>query len=705
MVDFFLIGVRLFENVGVPRVKISYGRDIQDSGERLWSVFSTNPVSGAERSFNWLQTIKVGLELPKRHIHCAYLEVEAFEENSDLQEARLRAYIPLTEILPWLSVEEREFAADMFKPDLLEFVPAKMMQVEQQAATGSTVFAPLANDDELTSLAPRAKVNWGGTQLPPVKDPERANFETLDRLNYLAPDETASVRSGLAREGSASEFYVPQGGGAETVTKETIEQEKEIYGFRPAQLLFHMSAPEEGELTEDEKKDVIPENLETEFLPSDIPYKVAPLLRAARHGPPERAGSVKYLIRVTQGVEEDKEDEAYLDLKQRMAELVVDELVARVYVLSIRGLVADRSTTASSFYMCLMNESTTIQLPGGIYHYIKDTSSAKEKTQAPVYNKCYNLATDLPRNSVLSMSLMQTGAMQDEVVGSTHVDLEDRWWNPEYRKMVSDGTVPIEQRHLRRPGEPLSRGILRVWVDLLTKAEAQSRPVASLSNAEAEPFQLRVVVWGLRGLPMGDSSTISFSVQGAFRKDDDQLDTQWTDTHFNSKDGTGVFNWRFVWDFYIPSRFQNLKMSVHHHALVGVGDLIGEVEIDLTSDFSLAKKKCRLVDAHQAARTWMSLVHPSFSGQSRGEIEFEFSIVSGKEAMANSVGKGREEPNRNPHLEAVSDNRTYVDWVGWGDSIKTIGASIMKTTKWYLYAGVALFVLASIVFLVFMIKR
>eukprot|EP01054_Gregarina_sp_Poly1_P003878 Gregarina_sp_Poly_1__3877@NODE_215_length_11293_cov_58_142259_g191_i0_p5_GENE_NODE_215_length_11293_cov_58_142259_g191_i0NODE_215_length_11293_cov_58_142259_g191_i0_p5_ORF_typecomplete_len299_score51_74Ferlin_C/PF16165_5/41Ferlin_C/PF16165_5/4_3e09C2/PF00168_30/0_00018_NODE_215_length_11293_cov_58_142259_g191_i015232419 len=286
-----------------------------------------------------------------------------------------------------------------------------------------------------------------------------------------------------------------------------------------------------------------------------------------------------------------------------------------------------------------------------------------------------------------------------------YIDLEDRWWNPQYRKMVQEGNVPIEQRHLRKSGEPLSRGTLRMWIDLLTRAEAQSKPLATLSNAEAEPFQLRIVIWRLRGLPMGDLSTISFSVSGAFRKEDDTLDIQWTDTHYNSKDGTGVFNWRFVWDFYIPARFQNLKLSVHHHAMVGTGEMIGEIESDLASDFSLAKRKCRMFDAHVTPRTWLTLTHPSHPGQSRGEIEIEGAIVSGKEAMANAVGKGREEPNRNPHLEAVSDNRTYVDWVGWGDAIRNVGASIMRTTKWGLYIGLGVFVVASILFLVFMFKR
>lgn len=84
----------------------------------------------------------------------------------------------------------------------------------------------------------------------------------------------------------------------------------------------------------------------------------------------------------------------------------------------------------------------------------------------------------------------------------------------------------------------------------------------------------------------------------------------------------------------------NFLQSCHHNALIGTGELIGEVEIDLVSDLALAKKRCRTRGFHSMAKQWLVLTNPLFPGKSKGELEVEGKIVTGKEGATNPVGLG-----------------------------------------------------------------
>lgn len=68
--------------------------------------------------------------------------------------------------------------------------------------------------------------------------------------------------------------------------------------------------------------------------------------------------------------------------------------------------------------------------------------------------------------------------------------------------------------------------------------------------------------------------------------------------------------------------------------------------------------------------------------QIRGMIEIEASLIPAKEADFAPVGKGREEPNRNPYLEPVTENRTYVDWKYVGAAVESATKTIMSSAKY-----------------------
>lgn len=83
-------------------------------------------------------------------------------------------------------------------------------------------------------------------------------------------------------------------------TLNTTPLPKKIHGFSIDELSFDLVGEEEADLPEDEKRELLPGQLDDQFLPSDLPYLKAPLLKPISNNVPERAGSVKYLMTVSQ---------------------------------------------------------------------------------------------------------------------------------------------------------------------------------------------------------------------------------------------------------------------------------------------------------------------------------------------------------------------------------------------------------------------
>mmetsp|Transcript_8823 Transcript_8823/g.21667 ORF Transcript_8823/g.21667 Transcript_8823/m.21667 type:complete len:124 (+) Transcript_8823:222-593(+) len=59
------------------------------------------------------------------------------------------------------------------------------------------------------------------------------------------------------------------------------------------------------------------------------------------------------------------------------------------------------------------------------------------------------------------------------------------------------------------------------------------------------------------------------------------------------------------------------------------------------------------------------MTHPAYPQQARGDVHVEISIVPKLMATQSPVGKGREEPNKDPHLPAVTENRQYITTTGF----------------------------------------
>lgn len=128
----------------------------------------------------------------------------------------------------------------------------------------------------------------------------------------------------------------------------------------------------------------------------------------------------------------------------------------------------------------------------------------------------------------------------DNLIGSTTIDLDDRFFTPEWNYLEEK---PIEQRQIYHPSTELSQGVIEMWLDI-TNQNAHSNAYNKVWNISPEPkqeFEVRVCVLGCRGVPEMDVEGTTDAYIRAFISDDS---VQETDTHYRCTTGSPSFNYR-----------------------------------------------------------------------------------------------------------------------------------------------------------------
>src|SRR5689334_15932632 len=122
---------------------------------------------------------------------------------------------------------------------------------------------------------------------------------------------------------------------------------------------------------------------------------------------------------------------------------------ARVYILEGYQLVPKDANGSNNPYLTLTNGKEKI----------KDIETAKQSTSRPMFYKCYQITCKFPSETVLTISVYDYDKLKtDELIGSTKIDLENRYFNKsnsknsltiaEWRELKEK---PIEFRTLWNP--------------------------------------------------------------------------------------------------------------------------------------------------------------------------------------------------------------------------------------------------------------
>jgi hypothetical protein len=91
----------------------------------------------------------------------------------------------------------------------------------------------------------------------------------------------------------------------------------------------------------------------------------------------------------------------------------------------------------------------------------------------------------------------------DDHIGSTMIDLEDRWFSQAWQSHPREKR-PLEWRELWSPASMFPQGRLSVLVELLPAAEASLVPPWPVERPVRQPWEVRVVVWRTRNVPASD---------------------------------------------------------------------------------------------------------------------------------------------------------------------------------------------------------
>ena len=299
--------------------------------------------------------------------------------------------------------------------------------------------------------------------------------------------------------------------------------------------------------------------------------------------------------------EEQKLDKAN-DLK-----LPLTSLKVRVYIYRCLNLTAQDNfvgiidymagynsySRANAYLQIQIGENTSSREKGTKFVETKDSFVAN--TLSPDFYQLFELEADLPKEWKLTINVLShtQGAGSDTVIGSTEIDLEDRFLgeyrNRELIKMKSyetdlltklqnlensegerdenlitllnnklsivnrkiedlkESKIPVEYRPLKKPGIKTAQGIIEMFVEVLPANRAKLCPPAKIERPPPEEYELRLVIWETRGLPYEDGRktidamiTVTYDPEGYLGK---TIQKQ-TDCHLGCDDGKAIFNWR-----------------------------------------------------------------------------------------------------------------------------------------------------------------
>ncbi|PAA81176.1 hypothetical protein BOX15_Mlig021808g1 [Macrostomum lignano] len=341
----------------------------------------------------------------------------------------------------------------------------------------------------------------------------------------------------------------------------------------------------------------------------------------------------------------------------------------------------------------------------------------------------------------------------------------------------------VETRPLYSPLQPdIEQGRLEMWVDIFSlsglkndeelsatdqdnkqlKAEEMISklrellpPPVDISPRDPQPYELRVVVWSVHDV-------ISETDYGAACTGDLYVrawmeglgDTQETDVHYNSLDGEGEFNWRFVFQLdYLPHERTicgKQKVSLFNRILTKIppmlhlqlwdnrrfrfDDFIGSVEVDLsklaaptrTKDSCFMRQRwgmdigmmdqpmpainktddtVNLFEVQRVYGYWplcTSKSHELSDNKSGawmvGKLLMELEMLSKEEATLKPAGLGRGEPNQNPHLpdpKRLSIGNSFL-----ATSLAAFRKIFWPNYKWYCIGGVLMIIFVALLVVV-----
>lgn len=213
----------------------------------------------------------------------------------------------------------------------------------------------------------------------------------------------------------------------------------------------------------------------------------------------------------------------------------------------------------------------------------------------PKFCKHYDFEATFPGCPMLFIHAMDYDDLfGDDLIGTTQVDLEDRYFLPEWRALRN---IPVEYRQIYHSSSVVSQGQLKMWVEINPASVAPENVVKTwdISPKPPQEFQMRVCVFNTKEIKMMDAEGTSDVYIRAFF--DSRKDPLETDTHYRCQTGDASFNYRLNYKVDFPRSHYNFTVQAFDRDFFKSNDVIGSTFINLKQcfeDVELTKRPMRV---------------------------------------------------------------------------------------------------------------
>ena len=412
----------------------------------------------------------------------------------------------------------------------------------------------------------------------------------------------------------------------------------------------------------------------------------------------------KFKSRDERIIKELKNIEKYEKLTKSI--LVKHEVIIRVYILEIHDLPAKDLLSDSDPY---------IKIYFGEDKKYDEQDNHHNNEKNVKWYKYYDILSTFPGESTLKIEVWDYNPIfKDTLIGSTSLDLEDRYFNNDWQNLKFK---PIETRKLVHPDISGQQGNITLWVEIFEKSDSINMTPWLISPEPVSKVELRLVIWETEDMRMMDVEDTSDIYVTAFI---DEKEKQSTDTHFRCQSGNASFNWRIVMQVDVPRINNRLTINAYDKDIFSRDDFISGAVIDLkhlidipknldvpitfSKNYydSLSQEEKSIYegiefltggDDEEKNKFWLQCYQ---NNAKSGRILCSLEILPIWKAELNQVGLGRKEPNYAPYLPPPV-GRFQWSWNPFKMFNQCIGPRFRKK----IYKGCAL--CCCVVYLIFLI--
>lgn len=217
----------------------------------------------------------------------------------------------------------------------------------------------------------------------------------------------------------------------------------------------------------------------------------------------------------------------------------------------------------------------------------------------PDFFKSYDFEAVFPGCPMMNLAVYDFDDLfGDDLIGDTNIDLEDRFFSPEWNAIKDK---PIEYRQLYHSSSSISQGVVKCWIEIIPTSQQGEAIQYDIMKRPAVPVEVRICIFDTLKIKMMDDDGCSDVFIRTFF--DSKEAVKETDTHFRCQDGKASFNYRLIFDITHPRKKNDYSLNVqaYDRDFFKSNDIIGEVKVDLKQaieDVILTKRPIGLNKAY-----------------------------------------------------------------------------------------------------------